>query len=66
MERIEILTAKNQYNYTTKQIIIDHEAKTFKICGQDGKIAKKNSTKKAINRRALELLAIGYKQEGGL
>ena len=58
---IEILTSKNKYNYTIKQILIDYELKTFEIKhGGASKIAPKNATTKRINETAEKLRAAGF------
>ena len=63
----EILTSKNKYNYTIKQIIIDYEKKEFLInFGGASKIAKKNSTTKKINEKIEELKILNFKQIKGV
>lgn len=58
---IEILTSKNQYNYTIKQILIDYNLKTFEIkYGGETKIAPKNASTKKINETAEKLRAAGF------
>lgn len=57
----ETLTAKNIYNYSIKQLTINHTARTFEILhGGECRINKKNSTKKAINKKILQLQQMGY------
>lgn len=56
-------TSKNQYNYSIKQLIIDFDNKTYELRhGGQCRIAKKNSTTKAINEKVEELKAIGFKE----
>lgn len=58
---VEILTSKNQYNYTIKQIIINYGLKTFEIRHADtARIAPKNATTKRINETAEKLRAAGF------
>lgn len=58
---IEILTSKNQFNYSIKQIIINYNDKTYKTYyGGQCKIAKKNSTRKAINEKIKQLTLAGF------
>lgn len=60
---VEILTSKNKYNYTTKQIIIDYTKKEYQVInGCAARIAKKNSTTKAINEKIEQLKAAKFKQ----
>lgn len=64
---IEILTSKNQFNYTIKQIIIDYTNKKYEVfCGSSAKIAKKNSTTKAINEKIEQLNAAQFERVGGV
>lgn len=56
-------TSKNIYNYSIKQLIIDFDNKTYELRhGGQCRIAKKNSTTKAINEKVEELKAIGFKE----
>ena len=58
---IEILTSKNQFNYTIKQILINYDLKTFEIKhGGAAKIAPKNASTKRINETAEKLRAAGF------
>ena len=58
-----ILTSKNQFNYSVKQIEIDYDNKTFKVMhGGQCLISRKNSTTKAINQKIAEMQAIGIKE----
>lgn len=57
----EILTSKNQFNYSIKQILIDYTNKRiFIYYGGQCRIAKKNSTTKAINQKIEQLRAAGF------
>lgn len=59
----KIYTSKNQYNYSIKQLIIDFDNKTYELRhGGQCRIAKKNSTTKAINEKVEELQAMGFKK----
>lgn len=59
----KIYTSKNQYNYSVKQLIIDFNNKTYELrYGGQCRIAKKNSTTKAINGKVEELKAMGFKE----
>lgn len=58
---LEILTSKNQFNYSIKQIIVDYTNKTYLInYGSQCQISKKNSTTKAINQKIEQLQAAGF------
>ena len=59
----KIYTSKNQYNYSIKQLTIDFDNKTYELRhGGQCRIAKKNSTTKAINEKVEELKAISFKE----
>ena len=59
----KVYTSTNKYNYSIKQLIIDFDNKTYEInFGEQCRIAKKNSTTKAINEKVEELKAIGFKE----
>lgn len=60
---VEILTARNKYNITSKQIIIDYEKREYQVFfGCEGKNEKRNSTKKAINEKIDQLKVAGFKE----
>lgn len=62
---MEILTSKNKYNYTIKQLIIDYSKKEFTVnYGGESKIAKKNTTTKYINDKIKALTDAGFRQAG--
>lgn len=57
----EILTSKNQFNFSIKQLIIDYTNKKYLInYGGQCRIAKKNSTTKAINQKIEQLREAGF------
>ena len=59
----KIYTSKNQYNYSIKQLIIDFDNRTYELnFGGRCRIAKKNSTTKAINEKVEELQAMGFEE----
>lgn len=56
---IKILQCKNKYGYTTKQLKIDYDKKTFSI-GSFTIGADKTTTKKAINEKIEELKNLDF------
>ena len=61
MENIQILQCKNKYNYTTKQLKINYNNKTFSI-GSFKIGADKTMTKKALNEKIEELKKLDFVQ----
>lgn len=57
-----ILCAKNKYGYTTRQLLIDYDNKTYKIgnltIGYDKKVPNK-----LIDEKIKELKILGFKEE---
>ena len=57
----KILQCKNKYGYTTKQLKINYDEKTFSV-GSFSIGADKTITKKALNEKIEELKNIGFKE----
>ena len=57
----EILTSKNQFNYSIKQIVIDYDKMTYSVYyGGECRIAKANSSTKNINNKISQLQEAGF------